>query len=108
MHRQFFRRIWKDGQAKAGDAAWVAAHIYSASDSASINTNWAGACVFLPTAHGTHVAKRMGTCVELEMTGVGKSAKAKTPSVKHNITDHRGGHSKNLRNNLKEWKKFDV
>jgi hypothetical protein len=45
----FFRRIWKDGQAKARDAAWVAAHIYSASGSASINTNWADVCVHLPT-----------------------------------------------------------
>jgi hypothetical protein len=104
----FFRRIWKDGQATARDAACVVAYVYSASGSASINTNWAGVCVFLPSTHGTHVAERMDTHVDLEMTGIGKSAKVKIPNTKLNIADYRGGHSKNLRNNLKEWKKFDA
>jgi hypothetical protein len=104
----YFRRIWKDGQAKARDTTWVAAHISSAAGSASINTNWADVCVFLPTSHGTQMAKRMDKYVELEMVGAGDATKVKIPNVKHNIAAYSGGHAKNLRNNLKEWKKFDA
>jgi hypothetical protein len=104
----YFRRIWKDGQAKARDTAWVAAHISNAAGSSSINTNWADVCVCSPTGHGTQMAKRMDTCVELEMVDVGNATKVKIPNVKHNIAGYCGGHAKNLRNNLKEWEKFDA
>jgi hypothetical protein len=54
------------------------------------------------------MAKRMDTHVELEMAGVRNGAKVQTPNVKQNIADYLGGYSKDLRNNLKEWKIFDV
>jgi hypothetical protein len=53
------------------------------------------------------MAERMDACLELEMTGETGAEKIKTPHVKQNIPNYEGGHAKNLRSNLKAWKKFD-
>ena len=103
----FFRQIWKDGQAKARNTAWVASHIYPASGSLSLTTNWADVCVNLPTFHGTKMAERMDAYLELQMTGEPGAEKIKQPHVKQNLPTYQGGHANNLRSNLKRWKQFD-
>ena len=103
----FFRQIWKDGQAKARNAAWVASHIFPASGSVSVKTNWVDVSVYLPTQHGRRMAERMDAYLELEMCGDKDAERIKTPHAKHNIANYKGGYANNLRNNLKEWKKFN-